>query len=156
MKNLLKFTIISATIFFSNYVQAQSETDEIRSDSSYIAMLEKHIAFQNSDEYKKHMEVFFNFADKVPEDFDFFYFDKYASNFEEWITERIDDSGFESVEDAVNQYKTLAIELEKINHTKNELFKEKKNVKEKFENKELFDKIFAEEMNKKSQKISQK
>ncbi|PJR03280.1 hypothetical protein [Avrilella dinanensis] len=120
--------ILIITLFLGVTVHAQTASD-IRNDESYKEMLEKHIAFSNSDEYSEHMDIFGKFVEKTPEEFEFFNFKEPASDFEEWISERIDDSGFESVEDAVTQYKTLVESINRINVKQAELDEEMRKVR---------------------------
>lgn len=136
--------ILIITLFLGVTAHAQTASD-IRNDESYKEMIEKHIAFSNSDEYSKHMDIFGKFVEKTPEEFEFFNFKEDASNFEEWISERIDDSGFESVEDAVTQYKTLVESINRINVKQAELDEEMRKVRKKFQDQELFRKVFMED-----------
>lgn len=137
--------ILIITLFLGVTTHAQTASD-IRNDESYKEMLEKHIAFSNSDEYSEHMDIFGKFVEKTPEEFEFFNFKEDASNFEEWISERIDDSGFESVEDAVTQYKTLVESINRINVKQAELDEEMRKVRKKFQDQELFRKVFMEDL----------
>ena len=136
--------ILIIALFLGVTTQAQTASD-IRNDESYKEMLEKQITFFTSDEYTKHMDIFSKFIERAPEEFDFFYFKEYASNFEEWIAKRIVDSGFESVEDAVTQYKTLTESINRINVKQTTLAEEMGKVKRKFQDKELFGKVFMED-----------
>lgn len=77
-------------------------------------------------------------------------------DFREWISSRIDDSGFESVEDAVAKYKTFTDVTNRSRIKGIEIIKEKKKVKENFENKELFDKVYREEWEKEMSKFPAK
>ena len=140
----IKKIIISLVLFLSfSYAQAQTEADQIRNDKAFQEILEKDIAFNVED---NSFQVFYEFQQLVPEEF--FNFGEEVSDFREWISSRIDDSGFESVEDAVAKYKTFT-DVTNRNYTKSlELGKEIRMVKEKFDNKELFDKVFMEELKK--------
>ena len=144
MKNL----ILIITLFLGITSQAQTEADKIRNDKAFQEILEKQITFDVTDSHER-FQIFYEFQQLVPEDFDFFMSSTYTpEDFREWISSRIDDSGFESVEDAVAKYKTFT-DVTNRNYTKSlELGKEIRMVKEKFDNKELFDKVFMEELKK--------
>ncbi|HLV45906.1 MAG TPA: hypothetical protein VKY32_02580 [Flavobacterium sp.] len=140
MKNL----ILIIALFLGVTAQAQTASD-VRNDESYKEMLENYTTFYSSDEHAEYMDTLGKFVQKVPEEFDFFYFKEYASNFEEWIAERIDDSGFESVEDAVTQYNILLEQEKPIRAKQVELANEMSKVREKFKDKELFNNVFRED-----------
>lgn len=147
----IKKIIISLVLFLSfSYAQAQTEAD-IRNDEAFQEILEKDIAFNVED---NSFQVFYEFQQLVPEEF--FNFGEEVSDFREWISSRIDDSGFESVEDAVAQFKTF-LDVTNRTFTKSlELGEEKKKVKVNFENKELFDKVYREEWEKEMSKFPAK
>ena len=125
------------------YVQAQTEV-EIRNDEAYKEMLEEHIAFATSEEYIEFADFIGKFAKLVPEDF-YISFVGGTSNFEEWISSRINDSGFESIEDAVTQYKIYDEKTNIIYTKQTELAVEMGKVRKKFQDKELFRKVFMED-----------
>ena len=147
----IKKIIISLVLFLSfSYAQAQTEAD-IRNDEAFQEILEKDIAFNVED---NSFQVFYEFQQLVPEEF--FNFGEEVSDFREWISSRIDDSGFESVEDAVAKYKTFTDVTNRSRIKGIEIIKEKKKVKEKFDNKELFDKVYREEWEKEMSKFPAK
>lgn len=144
----MKKLIVIIALFFGAIAHAQTEAD-IRNDEAFQQILEKDIAFNVED---NSFQVFYEFQQLVPEEF--FNFGEEVSDFREWISSRIDDSGFESVEDAVAKYKTFT-DVTNRSRTKGiELIKEK--VKEKFDNKELFDKVYREEWEKEMSKFPAK
>ena len=149
----MKKLIVIIALFFGAIAQAQTEADQIRNDKAFQEILEKDIAFNVED---SSFQVFYEFQQLVPEGFDSFAFSRDALGFKEWISSRIDDSGFESVEDAVAQFKTF-LDVTNRTFTKSlELGEEKKKVKENFENKELFDKVYREEWEKEMSKFPAK
>ena len=150
----MKKLIVIIALFFGAIAHAQTEAD-IRNDEAFQQILEKQIAFTLT-ENRESLQAVSEFQQLVPEGFDSFAFSRDALGFKEWISSRIDDSGFESVEDAVAQFKTF-LDVTNRTFTKSlELGEEKKKVKENFENKELFDKVYREEWEKEMSKFSAK
>jgi len=146
----MKKLIVIIALFLGAIAQAQTEAD-IKNDEAFQQILEKDIAFNVED---NSFQVFYEFQQLVPEEF--FNFGEEVSDFREWISSRIDDSGFESVEDAVAKYKTFTDVTNRSRIKGIEIIKEKKKVKEKFDNKELFDKVYREEWEKEMSKFSAK
>lgn len=146
----MKKLIVIIALFLGAIAQAQTEAD-IRNDEAFQQILEKDIAYNIED---NRFQVFYEFQQLVPEEF--FNFGEEVSDFREWISSRIDDSGFESVEDAVAKYKTFTDVTNRTRIKGIEIIKEKKKVKEKFDNKELFDKVYREEWEKEMSKFSAK
>ena len=146
----MKKLIVIIALFLGAIAQAQTEAD-IRNDKAFQEILEKDIAYNIED---NSFQVFYEFQQLVPEEF--FNFGEEVSDFREWISSRIDDSGFESVEDAVAKYKTFTDVTNRSRIKGIEIIKEKKKVKEKFDNKELFDKVYREEWEKEMSKFSAK
>ena len=144
----MKKLIVIIALFLGAIAHAQTEAD-IRNDEAFQQILEKDIAFNVED---NRFQVFYEFQQLVPEEF--FNFGEEVSDFREWISSRIDDSGFESVEDAVAKYKTFTDVTNRSRIKGIELIKEK--VKEKFDNKELFDKVYREEWEKEMSKFPAK
>lgn len=144
----MKKLIVIIALFLGAIAHAQTEAD-IRNDEAFQQILEKDIAYNIED---NRFQVFYEFQQLVPEEF--FNFGEEVSDFREWISSRIDDSGFESVEDAVAKYKTFTDVTNRSRIKGIELIKEK--VKEKFDNKELFDKVYREEWEKEMSKFSAK
>ena len=145
IKNLMFF--LSLLLSFS-YAQAQTDADKIRNDESFQKILEKQITLTVT-ESRKSLQAVSDFQQLVPEDFDFIMSSTYTlEDFEEWISSRIDDSGFESVEDAVAKYKTVTDAISHSFTKQLELGEEIKKVREKFDNKELFETVFTEEWQK--------
>ena len=144
----MKKLIVIIALFLGAIAHAQTEAD-IRNDEAFQQILEKDIAYNIED---NRFQFFYEFQQLVPEEF--FNFGEEVSDFREWISSRIDDSGFESVEDAVAKYKTFTDVTNRSRIKGIELIKEK--VKEKFDNKELFDKVYREEWEKEMSKFPAK
>lgn len=144
MRNTIKHIICILSLFLSfSYAQAQTEA-EIRNDEAFKEVLEKQITFTVTDS-RENFRTIYDFQKLVPEDFDAFTFGRYNPDFKEWISERIDDSGFESVEDAMARYKTFTDAMSRNLTQQTELNKEINKVREKFKDKELFETVFTEE-----------
>ena len=137
MKKAVKFVFI---LFLCTQLSfAQNNEEDILKDPEFIELKKEAISYFTSDEYLKRQKTFGEFIAKMPEDFSF------EDNFESWVKERINDTQFNSVEEAIAA-------KEYLDHLSEESDKKvlpihrKRNLLNKKYGLRVFEKIYSEEV----------
>lgn len=118
---------------------AQNNEEDILKDPEFIELKKESINYFTSQEYLDRNKTFDEFTAKLPKDFSF------ELDFESWIKERINDTGFNSVEEAIAA-------KEHLDHLSEESDKKvlpihrKRNLLNKKYGLRVFEKIYSEEV----------
>ncbi|MEG0851999.1 MAG: hypothetical protein RSH24_19165 [Flavobacterium sp.] len=103
MKKLIKIIVFSYCAIFFQFAFAQkNDQAQVLNDESFEELKTEAIELYTSAEYIAYMDLGFKFAAKLPKDYC-----KTQEDFKTWIVSRIDQSKFNSVEEAISEYEIM-------------------------------------------------
>lgn len=141
----MKKYIILFLIFFlsSMCIYAQTKENIAKDDKFYQETKTMSVKLLSSKEYIENQKIIDDFLKKVPKDY--FETGEDTSDFDKWIANKIDNSGFKSVEDAVTQYKTFNEVYDRHEARKKEMYDRWGKLSEKY-GEEWFNEIFMQDI----------
>lgn len=140
-------SLVFILTFFTTFgLQAQNTAEDIMKDPDFVAYKNDYIANVFSDGFKKRNEVEISFFKATN-----FKYEEYkykGVSFEDWIKENLDQTSFSSIEEALERYKEYEKATKEGALIVQQFGERKRELEAKFEDKELFEKVYENEVEK--------